>query len=173
MPPTPLLQPHAYQPALALRFDAVRRRLAAVLPHDTAIEHVGASAIPGALSKGDLDIAVRVPAAAAHAGVVQRLCALRYVPARDTLRTHTLCMLQWPNTDEAHALQVVAAGSRFDMFTTFRDALRAQPALVARYNQLKTDAANGTEDAYRAAKAAFIREVLDGLGHAGRAPGEH
>ena len=172
MPPIALLKPHAYQPALALRFDAVRRRLAAVLPADAALEHIGASAIPGALSKGALDIGVRAPAAA-HADVVQRLCELGYVPAQDTLRTDALCMLEWPGADEAHALQVVAAGSRFDMFTAFRDALRAQPALVARYNQIKSNAANDTEDAYRAAKAAFIREVLDGLGPAGRAPSEH
>ena len=172
MPPIALLNPHAYQPALALRFDAVRRRLAAVLLHDAAIEHIGASAIPGALSKGDLDIGVRV-SAAAHAGVVQQLCELGYVPAPDTLRTDALCMLEWPGAAEAHALQVVAAGSRFDMFTAFRDALRAQPALVARYNQLKADAAAGTEETYRAAKATFIREVLRGIAQAGRAPGEH
>lgn len=172
MPPIALLKPHAYQPALALRFDAMRRRLAAALPHDAAIEHIGASATPGALSKGDLDIAVCVPATA-HVSVVQHLCQLGYVPAQDTLRTDALCMLEWPGADEAHALQVVAAGSPFDMFTAFRDALRAQPALVARYNQIKSNAANDTEDAYRAAKAAFIREVLDGLGPAGRAPSEH
>ena len=171
MPPIPLLNPCAYQPALALRLDAVRRRLAAVLPTDAAIEHIGASAIPGTLSKGDLDIGVRVPAAA-HADVVQQLCELGYVPAENTLRTDALCMLEWPRADEAHALQVVAAGSPFDMFTTFRDPLRAQPGLVARYNQLKRDAAAGTEDAYRAAKAACIREVLGGLGQSDRAPEE-
>ena len=38
-----------------------RRQVLRVLP-DAEVEHVGATAVPGALTKGDLDVLVRVPA---------------------------------------------------------------------------------------------------------------
>ncbi|RZK79230.1 MAG: hypothetical protein EOO66_30345, partial [Methylobacterium sp.] len=41
-------------------FAVVWRALEIVLPLETEILHVGATAIPGCLTKGDLDIVVRV-----------------------------------------------------------------------------------------------------------------
>jgi GrpB-like predicted nucleotidyltransferase (UPF0157 family) len=41
-------------------FEAHRRGVATLLPA-AEIEHVGATAVPGALTKGDVDLLVRVP----------------------------------------------------------------------------------------------------------------
>lgn len=41
-------------------FRSLRPRLAVVLPSDAVIEHVGATAVSGCLTKGDLDISVQV-----------------------------------------------------------------------------------------------------------------
>ena len=57
-------------------------------------------------------------------------------------------------------LQVVENGSRFEMFLTFRDALRRDAALLRRYNDLKRACERFGEDCYRAGKAAFIEGVL-------------
>lgn len=123
------------------------------------MEHIGSSAIPGALSKGDLDICVLV-APSHHELYVRALKNFGYVEKRDTLRTEQLCMLEWHKPGEEHAVQLVASDSPFEMFIAFRDALLARPALVAEYNQVKLNAAHLSEVEYRAAKSTFIERVI-------------
>ena len=78
-----------YQPAILALFDRSAAALRALLPQ-ARVEHVGASSIPGASSKGDLDIAVIV-APEAHAQVVSRLGEAGFQIKTDTLRTPALC----------------------------------------------------------------------------------
>ncbi len=155
-----LLPPSACQPQAATVFASVAQELAALLPH-AQVEHIGASAIPGAVSKGDLDICVLV-APHTHQSAVDTLLAAGYTPKADTLRTPALCMLLSPRTELDVALQVVARGSEFEsFFLHFRDALRADPLLVAQYNQLKQQFADSGEERYRAEKSRFIAAVLN------------
>jgi GrpB-like predicted nucleotidyltransferase (UPF0157 family) len=42
-------------------FEAVSKSLIEVLPPAADVRHFGATAVPGCLTKGDLDIVVRVP----------------------------------------------------------------------------------------------------------------
>ena len=48
----------AYDPQWPLHFEVERQRLAAVLPADTTIEHIGSTSVPGLLAKPILDIMV-------------------------------------------------------------------------------------------------------------------
>ncbi|MEO3715452.1 GrpB family protein [Roseateles flavus] len=156
-----LLAAADYQPAVQALFERCAAALQALLP-DAQVEHVGASSLPGACSKGDLDICVLV-APEAHPQVVARLCAQGFEIKADTLRTPELCMLlappDWAQGQDL-ALQIVARGSSFEDFLRFRDALRREPALVAAYDAVKRAHADQGEDAYRAAKARFIESVL-------------
>lgn len=168
-----LLEAADYQPELQRRFQRLQAWLQACLPGGWSLSHVGSSAIPGAISKGDLDVCLLVPPDA-HAAWVARLEALGYVVKVDTLRTPELCMLEMHEphgthgTHEPygkhgaseHAVQLVAQGSVFEDFLRFRDRLSADPALVQAYNQVKRQAARLDEDGYRAAKSAFIESVL-------------
>lgn len=156
--PMRLLHPTDYQPEAASRFVSARSQIQRLLP-SAVVEHIGSSAIPGALSKGDLDICVLV-APTHHELYVLTLTNFGYVEKRDTLRTEQLCMLEWHKPGEEHAVQLVASGSPFEMFIAFRDALLACPALVAEYNQLKLNAAHVCEVEYRAAKSTFIERVI-------------
>jgi GrpB-like predicted nucleotidyltransferase (UPF0157 family) len=156
--PMKLLNPSEYQPLARAVFESVSDELARLLPA-ARIEHVGASSIPGVLSKGDLDICV-VVAACDHPGTVKALEASGYVVKVDTLRTPELCMLLSPRKDVDVALQVVAEGSQFESFMRFRDALRADPRLVGRYNHLKRNFADSEAGRYRDEKARFIEAVL-------------
>lgn len=141
------------------RFAGLADRLQGWFPQ-ARVEHIGSSAIPGAHSKGDLDIALIVAAEALEA-CVARLSAQGYQEKRGTLRTPALCMLEWQEPGQDHALQVVAEGSEFmGLFLTFRDRLRASPPLLAAYNRLKMASAPLGEQGYRAAKAGFIEKVL-------------
>lgn len=156
--PMKLLKPSEYQAAAEAAFSAVAQEIAALLP-DAAVEHIGASAIAGCVSKGDLDICVLV-AAQRHAQTVELLQGVGYVVKPDTLRTPELCMLLSPRTDLDVALQLVAKGSEFEFFLHFRDALRASPGLVEQYNQLKQRFAGDGEERYREEKSRFITQVL-------------
>jgi len=149
----------AYQAPLAARFEALALALREWVP-EGRLEHIGSSAVPGAVSKGDLDVCLIV-AAAAHADTVARLLAQGYTEQRDTLRTPELCMLNAPQQAPEHAVQVVAAGSKFENFLRFRDALRADPALVEQYNLVKRRSVGLGEHGYREAKSRFIVSVLE------------
>jgi GrpB-like predicted nucleotidyltransferase (UPF0157 family) len=154
-----MLPPDQYQPNAVASFKAIADRVFAVLP-DAQIEHVGASSIPGAYSKGDLDVCVIV-GRGRFAAALERILALGYEVKADTLRTDQLCMLVPISPAEDHAIQLVEAGSRFQFFLTFRDVLRNDPQQVARYNEVKLRAAGQSEQEYRRAKSAFIEEVLN------------
>ncbi|OGA81092.1 MAG: hypothetical protein A2711_08160 [Burkholderiales bacterium RIFCSPHIGHO2_01_FULL_63_240] len=153
-----LLQPLDYQAAITSRFVLARTQIHRLLPH-AVVEHVGSSAIPGAVSKGDLDICVLV-AKSDHQPSVRTLTDWGYTEKLDTLRNEQLCMLEWHKPNEEHAVQLVAHGSPFEMFITFRDALLTCPALVDEYNQVKLNAAHLSATEYRAAKSTFIERVL-------------
>jgi GrpB-like predicted nucleotidyltransferase (UPF0157 family) len=153
-----LLSPSEYQPLACAIFESLSDELSRLLPK-ARIEHVGASSIAGAVSKGDLDICVAV-VAHDHAATVQALQASGYLVKANTLRTPELCMLLSPRKDLDVALQVVVEGSRFGFFMQFRDALRADPRLVESYNELKRKFSDSEAECYRAEKAKFIEAVL-------------
>ncbi|KOO12606.1 hypothetical protein AKJ18_23065, partial [Vibrio xuii] len=100
---------------------------------DASIEHIGASSIPNAVSKGDLDILVGVNGKELE-NAVKLLSTLGFNEKSDTLRTPELCMLE-NSSGEDVAFQVVANGSEFEFFVGFRDKLRKSPELVQQYNE--------------------------------------
>ncbi|MDX5935188.1 GrpB family protein [Acidithiobacillus thiooxidans] len=154
-----LLEPSCYQSLASAAYESVVDELSPLLT-DARFEHIGASAIPGAISKGDLDICIVVDALK-HRDTVEALEALGYVVKTGTLRTPELCMLVSPRRDLDIALQIVAAGSEFEFFMHFRDALLANACLVHQYNEIKRKFASFSPDCYRNEKAKFILSVLE------------
>ena len=152
-----LLPASAYQGAAQKLFESYAKKLRQLLPA-ARIEHVGASAVPGAWSKGDLDIFVGVPAQQ-HANAVEKISQLGFTIKPDTLRTEALCMLDSVG-DQDVAIQLVANGSKFEFFLQFRDLLRAHPKLLQEYNLLKQEHKDLGHAAYRTAKSEFIEQVL-------------
>lgn len=139
-------------------FASVQAELAACLPAEATIEHVGATAVPGCLGKGDLDIAVRVPPDrfAACRAVLGR----RYPDNPGSVRTADFAAFQDEATEPPLGIQLVALGSELDVFVRFRDRLRTDRALAGHYNALKQAHAGRPMAAYRAAKDAFIAAAL-------------
>ncbi|MGP5210418.1 GrpB family protein [Psychrobacter alimentarius] len=126
--------PEKYQAFNEKLFFRYQSKIKEVLP-DVRVEHTGASAIPTAISKGDLDIFVGVEAFELER-VVQLLVTLGFQEKFDTLRTPELCMLESSSTEDV-AIQVVANGSEFECFLVFRNKLRSDMSLVQQYNELK------------------------------------
>ena len=139
-------------------FSRVETELGALLPASAEIVHVGATAVPGCLTKGDLDVVVRVEADAFSEA--DRVLSKRFSRNEGSKRTDSFAAFE-----EAHAIphlgiQLTVKGGADDCFHVLADALRGDPKLVEAYNALKQRFAGQPMDAYRAAKSAFIRDVL-------------
>lgn len=123
------------------------------------IEHIGASSVEGAWSKGDLDIYVAVPEAQFR-NSIDLLCRhLNFQEKLDTLHTHDLCMLESLNHDDV-AIQLVTQQSDWHLFLDFRNALRQSKILLEQYNLLKCRSTQLDMQTYREQKSQFIEQVL-------------
>ena len=142
-------------------------RIERVLPGADVV-HVGSTAVPGALTKGDLDLMVRVPAD-------------RFEKAADALRsvysihqpenwTATYASFLDPEAaDPPVGVQLVVTESDDEaLFEPFIAALREDPALLADYNALKRRLDGSDYETYTAAKSEFIERAMSK-----RAPGGH
>lgn len=143
-------------------FARVAVDLAQVLPASAEIRHVGATAVSGCLTKGDLDIVVRVPAAdflSADAAL-----ARRFARNAGSKRTETFSSFEDDAAMPHLGIQLTVVGSEDDGFHLFAEALRGDANCVARYNALKRAFHGQPMEAYRAAKGRFVAEVLPDAG---------
>jgi len=127
-----------------------------LIPH-ARIEHVGSTSVPGAISKGDLDVFIGVEPEVLEDSV-KILKALNFREKIETLRTKELCMLE--SVSENVAFQIVANGSEFEFFIEFREKLRNSKELLNQYNQIKLKCSHLSEERYRNLKSEFIESVL-------------
>lgn len=151
------LEAEQYQQKCTQLYNLYQKDISTLLPL-ARIEHIGSSAIPNAISKGDLDIYVEVKPDQFEFAITQ-LKTLNFVEKQNTLRTHELCMLESLNNDDV-AFQIVVTDSVFTFFLTFRNKLMDSPTLVNEYNQLKLQCSHLDHDQYRAIKSDFISRVL-------------
>jgi GrpB-like predicted nucleotidyltransferase (UPF0157 family) len=125
------------------------------------IEHIGSTAIPGTLTKGDLDLLVMVPAA--DFAAAEAALAERFERNVGSLHNEVFASFKDDSADPALGIQLTCDSALRDEFLHFRDALIADPALVAAYNELKRACEGLPMDEYRERKDGFIRQVLNGV----------
>ncbi|MGH7926096.1 MAG: GrpB family protein [Candidatus Binatus sp.] len=148
-----LLFPSDPEGAQAL-FETLKVRLQSVLAAGADIQHVGATAIPGCLTKGDVDCCIRVKQE--DFTTCDAALAVHFPRNTGPDRTNSFSAFY----AEDAGIQLVAIGSPLDFFTAFRDLLRDRPDLVARYNQLKLLHHGKPMHQYRKAKDDFIQYAL-------------
>ncbi|MCU4526376.1 GrpB family protein [Acinetobacter pittii] len=154
------LEPEQYQQRCAQLFNSYQKDISTLLPF-AKIEHIGSSAIPNAISKGDLDIYIEVmPEQFEFA--IEQLRTLNFIEKQNTLRTDELCMLESLNNDDV-AFQIVVTDSVFTFFLAFKNKLINSPTLVNEYNELKLQCSHLDPDQYRTIKSDFINRVLNHL----------
>lgn len=146
-----------FRDAVRLAFDEHRRVIAELLP-GARIEHVGSTAVPDSLTKGDLDLCVLV-LPGDFAAADSRLAG-RYARNTGSIHTAEFAAFTAEGGTVDVGIQLVAAGSEWDTFVRWRDRLRADPALRLAYDALKRRFHGEPMDAYRAAKSAFIHDAL-------------
>jgi GrpB-like predicted nucleotidyltransferase (UPF0157 family) len=127
------------------------------------IHHVGSTAVPGLAAKPVIDILVGVQDLDSSRDCFEALATLRYrYAAYRPDEMHWFCK---PDpARRTHHLHLVPADSpRYRAELAFRDALRAQPDLAARYQRLKESLAREHRDdreAYIDGKRGFIAQAL-------------
>ncbi|HEX8254066.1 MAG TPA: GrpB family protein [Thermoanaerobaculia bacterium] len=159
-----------YDDAWPARFRAEAERLRATIgPFVDAIEHVGSTAVAGLMGKGVLDIGVAVGSVGAADACVAPLTALGYeyrgMHGDDPRRRYYVR----DDSDGRRLVQVhlyVLPAQGYVEQLAFRDALRADPALVAAYAEEKqrvAEAVGWDKAAYALEKGAFVERVLERL----------
>ena len=143
--------------------EGLQQQLHAWLVSD--VEHVGSTSIPGLAAKPIIDLQALVEywdvLSQAEASLVVNDWFL--VPADlDQRPWRRLLVRVRDGRRHAHLHLMRPGAARWDEQRQFRDALRSDPPLAARYAALKRDlaAADTDRERYSAAKADFVRSVI-------------
>ncbi len=157
----------AYDPSWPEKFEAERRRLQTGLPGAfLAVEHVGSTAVPGMSAKPIIDLLAGVESMTHARSLTERIVSMGYTTSNafNEALVDRRWFMRWADGHRTHHLHVVAQGGDiWRAYLAFRDALRADPLLRARYALLKSDlaATHATDrEAYTDAKTEFIRSAL-------------
>jgi GrpB-like predicted nucleotidyltransferase (UPF0157 family) len=145
--------------AVETAFRRHRAQISELVP-DADVVHVGSTAVPGTLTKGDLDLLVRVAAGDLESAV----CALRTAYAVHQPENWTASFASFVDpkaTDPPVGVQVVVRGSDEEpLFEPFIEALTEDFRLVDEYNALKTRLDGADYERYTREKGEFIERVL-------------
>ncbi|MEO8351646.1 MAG: GrpB family protein [Chthoniobacteraceae bacterium] len=162
----------AHDSRWAAQFVAERERLLDLLPgHFAAIEHIGSTAVPRLAAKPIIDILGGVNTISEADALLEPLCAHGYETSAGfnaTLPDKRWLMRHAFGRRTHHLHLVVFGGEQWVQRLQFRDVLRADPAIAARYEHLKQELAEQhrhDREAYTHAKAAFINEVLTNVSY--------
>jgi GrpB-like predicted nucleotidyltransferase (UPF0157 family)/predicted kinase len=135
----------------------VESSLREVLP-DCQVEHIGATSMPDGVTKGDVDVNVRV--SQRDFATVVDLLRQRYDIAQPDNWSPTYASFSDPAHDLPVGLQVTAVGSSDDFLVDLRDLMRGDPQLRRDYDRVKSGAASLGPDGYWAAKNAFLEPIV-------------
>ena len=119
------------------------------------LELTGATSVPGALTKGDVDLHLRVPPD--HFEETVRRLRTAYPVGSPSAWATTLAVFDLPG-DRPTGLAVTPCGSEHDVrFVTCWAEIRRRPDLLAEYNDLKRTASDEAD--YEERKSAFFTAV--------------
>ena len=160
---------HDYDASWPEMFVLERDRLQSLFPGQFAgIQHIGSTAVPGLQAKPIIDIMAGVESMAVARALSEALCKSGYTTSAEFNETLTdrQWFMRWTDGHRTHHLHVLVHGAApWRERLQFRDALRTQPKLAARYVALKMALAaqhRMDRQAYTDAKLAFIQSCCTG-----------
>lgn len=124
------------------------------------IEHIGSTAIPSSVTKGDLDINIRVVKEDFNKAV-EILKQLYDINQPENWNSDFASFKDEKNLDIDFGVQLTVIGSNYDDFTKLRDLLIKNPKLVEEYNQMKQKYEGKSMDEYRKEKADFFQKLRE------------
>jgi GrpB-like predicted nucleotidyltransferase (UPF0157 family)/GNAT superfamily N-acetyltransferase len=134
----------------------LRRDLRVAAP-GVEVEHIGGTSMPDGITKGDVDVNLRVD----HDRFDHVVVALstRFDIAQPQNWTGTFASFSDTRQGFPLGIQVTVIGSDDDFLVELRDRLRADPELRHEYDEIKRMNAGAGRDAYWRAKNDFLRRV--------------
>lgn len=122
------------------------------------VEHIGATSMPDGVTKGDVDVNIRVSSDEFPA-VVEKL--RRFFPV-DQPDNWTTTFASFSDSSRALrvGLQVTVLGSSDDFLVPLRDVMRSDADLRHEYDRCKRAAADLGPDGYWKAKNTFLTQVI-------------
>ncbi len=133
-------------------------RIEAVFP-GAELHHIGSTAIPGSVTKGDIDILFRI-AQSQFASVSDLLQRHFLIKQRVNWNPHFASFGDDTSYGIPVGIQLVAKDSESDFFLFQRDYLLTHPEAVEEYNRLKLAHAADGPDRYWKAKNEFFARIL-------------
>ena len=123
------------------------------------IEHVGGSSIPGALTKGDLDIVIRTERDS-FLKIVEALKELYGPKYVDSLWNENFALYQDYTSPVKVDIMVTIKDSPYDTFTKVRDFLIANKDALDEYNEIKTHFNKIPYPEYLERKLVFFQKII-------------
>lgn len=127
-----------------------------VIP-DAEVQHVGSSAIPNSLTKGDIDIQVRV-SSKRFLQAIEELSKL-YEFNDGSIKTNEFRAFKDDAISPPLGIQLTVFDSEFDLFWKFRDVLLHNDKYRNEYDNLKREFEGKEMDKYREAKNEFFNKI--------------
>lgn len=136
---------------------AQKERILHLIPN-TDIQHVGSTSIPNSLTKGDIDIQVRVDQEQ-FTQAVEALSAV-YESNEGSVKTNEFRAFKDDANIPPLGIQLTVKGSEFDFFWKFRDVLLQNDKYRIEYDELKRSFEGFEMEAYREAKNHFFSRIM-------------
>jgi len=145
-------------PVLQATLPAIKAHLLTLVPN-AEFHHIGATALPGAITKGDVDVLLRV-------------CQSDFTSAVEILRTQLEVKQaeNWSNDfasfgeDSSYpfplGVQLVVKDSENDFFLFIHEYLSSDLMHLAEYNRIKINSASNGPEEYWKAKHIFLSSLL-------------
>lgn len=138
-------------------FQQERSRILETLPR-ADVQHIGASSIPGTITKGDLDINVRV-SRKDFKKAVELLKKLYGITQPENWSNDFASFKKDGYFDLDLGVQLVIIDSKSDDFVKIRDLLLDRPDLVEKSNKMKMKFEGKSMEKYRKEKAEFFENL--------------
>ena len=158
----------SYSPAWRERFGAEHNVLTAIFSAPGFfIEHIGSTSVPGLAAKPIIDILLGAPALAQIEARIPAIQAIGYQKLQEyeaVLPQRRYFVKPTVTTREFHVHAVESESAFWSEHLLFRDTLRSEPDVAARYAALKHELAasyGDDRDGHADAKAPFIRSVIE------------
>lgn len=145
-------------PSAQRAFARIAEVVSSILP-TAEVEHVGATAVAGCLTKGDVDVLVRVMREDFPSAMGTLDATLQRSERNDP--TGEYVEYDFESAGCYGSIQLAVAGSWHDRrFRRLKSVLASDDAALARYNELKRYHEGLSMTDYRIAKAAFVDALL-------------
>lgn len=141
-------------------FQEYKPILESFLPQSVIIEHVGGGSIPGAKTKGDLDIQFRVTPEDFETvcKALQSVARIKY----PHMWTNDFALFDATVPDLKVDFVVTVIDGKYDHFSKMRDYLSTHPEAIAEYSALKERYGQISDEEYRVLKSDFFRKIIRG-----------